>query len=101
MGASEIDVSEMVPEERSQRVGASDKSKKEGGNMALTIDSKIGELLADPKAKAILEKHMPGISTNPQMAMAKGMSLKVVAPMSGGQITPDKIKAIEADLKKL
>ena len=68
--------------------------------MALTIDSKIGELLADPKTKAILEKHMPGISTNPQMAMAKGMSLKVVAPMSGGQITPDKIKAIEADLKK-
>ena len=69
--------------------------------MALTIDSKLGDLLADPKAKAILEKHLPGFSTNPQMAMAKGMSLKMVAPMSGGKITPAILSAIDADLKKL
>jgi len=100
-GGMFIDVSETVSEQRSETVGTRDKLKKEGGNMALTIDSKIGELLADPKAKAILEKHLPGISTNPQMAMAKGMTLKVIAPMSKGTITPDKIKAIEADLKKL
>jgi hypothetical protein len=96
-----VDVSKAVSEQESEMVGQEDKLKKEGGNMALTIDSKIGDLLADPKAKAILEKHLPGISTNPQMAMAKGMTLKVIAPMSKGTITPDKIKAIEADLKKL
>ena len=38
--------------------------------MALTVDSKIGELLADEKAKAILDKHLPGFSTNPQIGMA-------------------------------
>jgi len=69
--------------------------------MALTIDSKMGDILADPKGKAILEKHMPGISTNPQMAMAKGMSLKMIAPMSGGKITPAILKAIEEELKKM
>jgi len=41
--------------------------------MALTLDSKIADLLANPKAKAILDKYLPGFSTNPQMAMAKGM----------------------------
>jgi len=57
--------------------------------------------LADPKAKAVLEKHIPGIATNPQMAMAKGMSMKMIAPMSGGKITPAILKAIEEELKKL
>jgi hypothetical protein len=69
--------------------------------MALTIDSKMGELLANPKGKAVLERHMPGISANPQMAMAKGMSLKMLAPMSGGRITAPMLKAVEEDLKKI
>ena len=69
--------------------------------MALTLDSKLGDILADPKGKAVLDKHLPSFSTNPQMAMAKGMTLKMVAPMSGGKITPAILKAIEEDLKKL
>ncbi len=69
--------------------------------MAITVDSKLGDIFANPKAKAIMDKHLPGFSTNPQMAMAKGMSLKMVAPMSGGKITPAILKAIEEDFKKL
>ena len=69
--------------------------------MALTIDSKIGDLLANPKAKALLDKYLPGFSTNPQMAMAKGMTLKAIAGMSKGMITPEKIKSIEDELKKI
>lgn len=69
--------------------------------MALSIESKIGDLLADPKAKAVLDKVLPGFSTNPQMAMAKGMSLKMVAPMSGGKITPAILKTVDEELKKI
>ena len=69
--------------------------------MAFGIESKIGDLLANPAAKAVLEKHMPGFSTQPTMAMAKGMTLKMIAPMSGGKITPALLTAIDADLKKL
>ena len=69
--------------------------------MAITIDSKIGEILADPKGKAVLDKHVPAFSTNPQISMAKGMTLKVIAPMSGGKLTPAILKAIDEDLKKL
>jgi hypothetical protein len=69
--------------------------------MALSIESKIGDLLSNPKGKAVLDKNLPGFSTNPQMAMAKGMSLKMVAPMSGGKITPAILKAIDEELKKI
>jgi len=69
--------------------------------MALTVDSKIGELLGDEKAKAILEKHIPGFSTNPQISMASAMTLKIIAPMSQGMITDAVIKAIGEDLSKL
>lgn len=69
--------------------------------MAITIDSKIGDILADPKGKAILDKHAPGFSTNPQIAMAKGMLLKQIAPMSGGKLTPAILKAMEEDFKKI
>ncbi len=69
--------------------------------MALSIESKIGDIIANPAGKAVMEKHLPGFSSQPQMAMAKGMSLKMVAPMSGGKITPAMLKAIDEELKKL
>src|SRR5262245_33720056 len=70
-------------------------------HMALSIDSKVGELLDNPQAKAILDKHMDGFSTNPQIGMAKGFPLKMVAGMSGGKITPQMLEAVSADLARL
>lgn len=67
----------------------------------LTIDSKLGELLADEKAKAILEKHIPGISEHPQLKMGLGMPFKTIAGMAKDMIGEDKLKAIEKDLKTL
>ena len=69
--------------------------------MALSIDSTLGDILGDEKAKAVLEKHMPGISTHPQLAMAKGMTLKQIAAMSQGQIGQALLDAINEDLGKI
>ena len=69
--------------------------------MAVTISSSLKDLLADPKAKAILEKHFPGFSSNPQLQMAMGMTLKQIQPFSKGVITDDKLKLIEQELKKI
>ncbi len=69
--------------------------------MTLTINSTIGDLLADEKAKAILDKHISDFSDNSQIVMAKGFTLQFIAPMSQGKVTPDVIKAIEEDLSKL
>ena len=49
--------------------------------MAYTLDTKVGELLKDTKAVEVMEKHAPGISKNPMIGMAKGMTLKQVVGM--------------------
>ena len=68
---------------------------------ALTIDSSIKYLLADPETAAILEKHLPGVAEHPARAQFEDMSLPEVAPMSGGAVTDEIIAAIDADLKAL
>jgi hypothetical protein len=69
-------------------------------NLALSIDSTLGEILADKKGKAILEKHLPGLSSAPRIEMAKVYSFKAMASMSQGQITDETLKAIAEDLSK-
>ena len=66
-----------------------------------TADTTIGDLLDNPAAKAILDKHMPGFSSNPQVEMARGMTLRAVQPMVPDQIKVETLDAIDADLAKL
>ena len=68
----------------------------------LSVESSaVAQLMADAKAKAVLEKHLPGISEHPSYNMFKGMTLVQLQPMSGGQITDATLKAIKADLSAL
>ncbi|MGA9396920.1 MAG: hypothetical protein WBV22_01565 [Anaerolineaceae bacterium] len=46
--------------------------------MIYSLDSKLGDLLLDQRVIDILEKYVPGASKNPQIALAKGMALKVI-----------------------
>jgi hypothetical protein len=46
--------------------------------MAYSLDSKLGDLLIDPRVVDILNKHLPGASKNPMIGMAKSMTLKVI-----------------------
>lgn len=66
-----------------------------------TETTTIGELIENPETKAILDEHLPGLSENEQLSMASGMTLRMVAPMSGGEISEDAMDAIDADLKAL
>jgi hypothetical protein len=49
--------------------------------MAYTLDTKVGDILEDTHAVEILEKHAPGISMNPMLGLAKGMTLKAIVGM--------------------
>lgn len=69
--------------------------------MAFSIDSTLGDILADENGKAVLEKHLPGVSSMPGLDMAKGMSLKALAPFSQGRLTEDVLNAINEDLGKI
>jgi hypothetical protein len=69
-----------------------------------TLDTTLGELLDDPQAKALLDKHVPGISTNPMVSMAKGMSLNAVLSMPQAAqfgLTREKVEAYLAEANKL
>jgi hypothetical protein len=66
-----------------------------------TADTTIGDLIDNPAAKAILDKHMPGFSNNPQVEMARGMTLRAIQPMVPDQIKAETLDAIDADLAKL
>ncbi len=72
--------------------------------MAYTLDTKVGEILDDTGAVKILEKHVPGISTNPMIGLAKGMTLKSLLAMPQAKqagITEEMVKQVLAEINAL
>ena len=61
----------------------------------------IGTLLDDAAAKAVLDKIVPGLSTNPQIDMARGMTLKDIQSYAADQLTDDVLKKIDVELAML
>ena len=71
--------------------------------MAFTLDTTLGEILDDPQAKAVLDQQLPGISDNPMLAMAKGMTLNMILSMPQAAqlgLTKEKAEAILAEINK-
>jgi hypothetical protein len=69
--------------------------------MAYTLDTKVGEILKDTHAVEILEKHVPGISKNPMLGLAGGMSLKSILAMPQAKeagITEDMVNKVLAEI---
>lgn len=71
--------------------------------MKITLDSTLGTLLDDPKAKAVLDQQLPGVSSNPMVAMAKGMTLNMILSMPQAAqlgLTKEKVEAILVEINK-
>jgi hypothetical protein len=66
-----------------------------------TAATDIGTLLDTPETKAILDKLMPGFSTNEQVAMARGMTLRAVQQFAPDKITVEVLDQVDAELAKL
>ena len=66
-----------------------------------SINSKLGDIIKDPAACAILDEYVPGASTNPQTKLAYSMTLKVVAGFPQAGIPKDKLAEIDAKLQAL
>jgi len=49
--------------------------------MAYTLETKVGDILKDTNAVEILERYAPGVSRNPMIGLAKGMTLKALLAM--------------------
>lgn len=61
----------------------------------------IGTLLDNPDTKAVLQKHLPGFADNPQIEMARSMTLKQIQGFAGDAITDEALARVDADLAKL
>jgi len=71
--------------------------------MQATLDTTLGAILNDPKAKAILDQFMPGASKHPMIGLAKGMSLRTILSMPQAKqlgVSEDKVKQMLAEINK-
>ena len=69
--------------------------------MAYTLDTKVGEILDDTHAVDVLERHVPGVSQNPMIGMARGMSLRSVLAMPQARqygITEEMVQKVLAEI---
>ena len=69
--------------------------------MTYSIESTVRDLLDNAATKSVVEKHLPGLSSHPQLGMARGMSLSTVAQFSGGQISEEVLQSVDAELRAL
>lgn len=71
--------------------------------MEFTLDTKLEAYLDDPQAKAVLDKYLPGAADNPIMALAKGMSLRMLLSLPQAKqlgLTEEKAESILEDANK-
>lgn len=71
--------------------------------MAYTLDTTLGEILDDPQAKEVLDKHLPGVADNPMVGMARGMSLNTILSMPQAQqlgLTRERAESVLDEVNK-
>lgn len=63
-----------------------------------SLDTPIETLVADAKAKAVLDADVPGLTTHAMYDQFKGMTLNQLAGMAPDQLTPEKLAKVKGDL---
>lgn len=66
-----------------------------------TLDTPIKVLVADPAAKAVLDKDLPGMSSDENLPKFEDKSLRQLQPLTGGQLTDTLMTEVGADLAAL
>ena len=69
--------------------------------MPLTIDSKVKDLFANPKTAAVIEKYMPGFTTDKRTKMTFGMSFKALCSYPQTGMDKEKTEKLAAELDAL
>jgi para-nitrobenzyl esterase len=63
-----------------------------------SLTTPIGTLLDDPAARAVLEKHIPDLIGNSQIATARGITLSELGAFLPQRLTSGVLNAIDAEL---
>lgn len=66
-----------------------------------TAETDIGTLLDDPAAAEIIERHLPGFTTNGQVSMTRALTLVSLQSFAPQMVTEEALEKIDADLAAL
>ncbi|MDE2597609.1 MAG: hypothetical protein KGL44_12095 [Sphingomonadales bacterium] len=66
-----------------------------------TADTDLGTLLDNPATKAVLSKYIADMIANPQIDMARALTLRQLQSYSGDKLTDDTLAKIDAELAKI
>jgi hypothetical protein len=67
-----------------------------------SLDTTVGDLLADEAARAVLERHLPGLFENaPMLAMVKSVPLRLLGDITLPAFEPKRMQAVAAELAAL
>ena len=66
-----------------------------------SLDTPIETLVADPRAKLVVDTDLPGLTAHPQYEQFKTMSLTMLASFAPDKLTPDRLDKVKGDLAKL
>ncbi len=69
--------------------------------MPFDVNSKLKDMMANPAAKAVIEKYVPGFWDNPQSKQAFGMSLKVLTSFPQAKAIKEVLPKILEELAKI
>ncbi|MBB5717602.1 hypothetical protein FHR23_000509 [Stakelama sediminis] len=86
-------------QDAAQKPAKTPESADAGFQMSLfTLDTPIETLIADKRSRAVLDKDLPGLSTDENLDKFKAMSLRKFQPMTGGQLTDAMMHKVAKDL---
>lgn len=67
----------------------------------LDLNTPVSRLCANPRAKAVLDSDLPGLTTRPEFPFFKSMSLNTLKRMSRGQMSDADLAKVQAELARL
>ena len=70
------------------------------GTPPFTVQTPIDRIAADKNGRAVLERDVPGVMSNPHYVLYSCMSLAQVASLSGGRLSQAKLEKVNEDLAK-
>ena len=68
--------------------------------MAMNIDMKVKDLDQDPKFAEIIDKYVPGFSTDKQLKLAYSMTLKSLCKFPQMGLDADSVAALAKELEE-
>lgn len=72
--------------------------------MKYTLDTPLGTLLDHPQAKPIIDKYIPGLSSNPMVGMVRNVTLNMALSLPQAAqlgVTKEKVEQILAEVNKV